>query len=145
MRGRIGLHQPRLIDAGIDLGRGEGGVAEQLLDRAQVGAALEQVRGVGVTEPVRVADEAAQRARVQAAPPHREEERVARPAREPGSAFRTSGASSHGAAAALANFAPNSPKEQSCARRSIRPNAAASQNAVEPPLPSTTSYPSGSE
>ncbi len=60
-------------------------------------------------------------------------------ARRPGSALRTSGASSQGAAAAAANFAPNSPNEASCARRSMRPNAAASQNAVEPPLPSTTS------
>ena len=43
------------------------------------------------------------------------------------------------ALAAAANFEPNSPKDRNCARSSIRPNVAASQNAVEPPLPSTTS------
>ncbi len=51
----------------------------------------------------------------------------------------TCGASSHGAATALANFEPNSPKDRFSARRSTSPNAAASQNAVEPPLPRTTS------
>ncbi len=44
-----------------------------------------------------------------------------------------------------ANLAENSPHTSSWARSRISPNAAASQNAVEPPLPSTISYPSGSE
>ena len=52
----------------------------------------------------------------------------------------TSGSSRNGAAAAtLANCAENSPKAQCWLRRSIRPNVAASQNAVVPPLPSSTS------
>ena len=60
-------------------------------------------------------------------------------AREPGSAVTTCGASSQGAFAAAANLPPNSPKERNSPRRSIRPKAAASQNAVEPPLPSRIS------
>ena len=40
---------------------------------------------------------------------------------------------------ARANFDENSPHTRCCARRSIRPNAAASQNEVEPPLPRSTS------
>ena len=59
--------------------------------------------------------------------------------REPGSALRTSGACSHGAAAAAANLPPNSPKTRFCARFSMRPNDAASQNAVDPPLPTMIS------
>ena len=43
------------------------------------------------------------------------------------------------AEAAEANFAPNSPNEANCAEDSMSPKVAASQNAVEPPLPSTTS------
>ena len=41
--------------------------------------------------------------------------------------------------AAAANLEPNSPKDRNCARSSISPNVAASQNAVDPPLPRTTS------
>jgi len=35
---------------GVQLGRGEVGVAEHLLDAAQVGAAFEQMRGERVTQ-----------------------------------------------------------------------------------------------
>ncbi len=49
------------------------------------------------------------------------------------------GASSHGALAEATNFAPNSPKARCALRRSMRPKAAMSQKAVDPPLPSTTS------
>ena len=38
-----------------------------------------------------------------------------------------------------ANFAPNSPKVRCSLRFSMSEKAAASQNAVEPPLPSSTS------
>ena len=41
------------VDVGVDLGGGEVGVAEHLLDRAEVGAALEQVGGEAVAERVR--------------------------------------------------------------------------------------------
>ena len=62
----------------------------------------------------------------------------------PGGDSMTVGASSHGAAAVtLANFDENSPNDRCCALWSTRPNAAISQNAVVPPLPSTTSYPFG--
>ena len=57
-------------------------MAEQLLDRAQVGAAFEQVRREGVAQPVRMWEQPAQRARVESPPPGGEEERVVRAARQ---------------------------------------------------------------
>ncbi len=53
-------------------------MAEELLDRPQVRAPLEQVRGERVAEAVRVGQEAAQRRRVQRPPAHGEEERIHR-------------------------------------------------------------------
>ena len=47
--------QAARVDVAVDLRRRERRVAEQLLDRAQVGAALEEVRRVRVAEAVRVA------------------------------------------------------------------------------------------
>ena len=58
--------QPARVDVAVDLGRRERGVPEQLLDRAQVGAAFEQVRGVRVAEPVGIAHQAAQDVRCRA-------------------------------------------------------------------------------
>src|SRR5262245_29178270 len=49
----IGLDQLRGVDVGITLRRAQAGVSEQLLDRPQIGAALEQVRGERVTQRVR--------------------------------------------------------------------------------------------
>ena len=64
----------------------------------------------------------------------------------PGSARSTEGSPRNGAPAVTsANFEENSPNTRCCARSRTSPNAAASQNAVAPPLPSTTAYPSGSE
>ena len=74
--------QPPRIDVAVDLGRRERRVPEQLLDRAQVGAALEQVGRVGVAQPVGVAHQAAQGGGVERAPADREEQRVVRAARE---------------------------------------------------------------
>ena len=54
--------QPARVDVAVDLRRRERGVPEQLLDRAQVGAAFEQVRRVRVPEPVRVAHQPAEHA-----------------------------------------------------------------------------------
>jgi hypothetical protein len=52
----------------------------------------------------------------------------------------TVGSPRNGAAfAAAANFEENSPKETCCDRSRIRLTRAMSQNAVVPPLPSTTS------
>ena len=58
----------------------------------------------------------------------------------PGSALMTIGSPMNGlAATAEATFALNSPKVRCSDLESIRPNAAASQNAVAPPLPRITS------
>ncbi len=58
----------------------------------------------------------------------------------PGSDFRITGSPRCGAfLTPLANLEPNSPKVRNCARSRIRPKEATSQNAVDPPLPSTTS------
>jgi hypothetical protein len=58
----------------------------------------------------------------------------------PGSACATIGSSRKGAAfVTAANLLENSPYERCSARRRTRPQAAASQNAVVPPLPSATS------
>ena len=45
--------QPLLDHMGIDLRRGDVGVAQQLLNCAQIGAAFQQVAGEGVTKDVR--------------------------------------------------------------------------------------------
>src|SRR5688500_5667164 len=60
----------------VDLGRGERGVAEELLDRAEVGTAFEQMSRERVPEPVGVGEEASQRRRVELVPAHGEKESV---------------------------------------------------------------------
>ena len=55
---------------------------EELLDRPEVGASLEQMRGESVAEPVRVPNEPAHGAGVQPSPAGGEEERVGRATRE---------------------------------------------------------------
>ena len=58
----------------------------------------------------------------------------------------TVGSPSQGAlVVTLANLLENSPNVRCCERCRTSPNAAASQNAVVPPLPSRTWYPSGRE
>src|SRR3954453_10420634 len=52
MGGSVRVAKAGRIDASVDLGGRDRGVAEQLLDRAQVGAALEQVRGEAVAQGV---------------------------------------------------------------------------------------------
>ena len=44
MRAVVDAAQALRVDVAVDLRRREGGVAEELLDRAQVGSAFEQVR-----------------------------------------------------------------------------------------------------
>ena len=62
----------------------------------------------------------------------------------PGSDEMTLGVVSQGArAVTVANFAENSPNDRCCDRSRISPNAAASQNAVVPPLPRATTCPFG--
>ena len=78
--------QASRVDVAVDLRRRERRVAEQLLDRPQVCASLEQVRREGVTEAVGVPEESPEHARVEALPADGEEERVACPAHERGPA-----------------------------------------------------------
>src|SRR6266568_740515 len=49
----VDLHQPVDADVGIFLGGGERGVAEQLLNGAQVGAAFQHVGGKGMPQGMR--------------------------------------------------------------------------------------------
>jgi hypothetical protein len=49
----IDVEQMRGIDAGIDLRRAEARMAEQFLERTQVGAAPEQVSGEAVPQSMR--------------------------------------------------------------------------------------------
>src|SRR3954471_23564912 len=53
VRGVIDVAQALGGEVRVDLRRGDVGVAEHLLDRAQVAAAREQVRGEGVAQRVR--------------------------------------------------------------------------------------------
>ena len=66
------------VDVAVDLGRRQRRVSEQLLNRPEVGPALEQVGRVGVPEPVRVAQQPAQHRRVEPMSADREEQRVVR-------------------------------------------------------------------
>ena len=47
------LLQPRRVHMGVDLGGGDVGVAEQLLDLPEVGAAGQEMRGKAVSQRVR--------------------------------------------------------------------------------------------
>src|SRR5690242_3109357 len=48
MRGVVNAGEVLEVKMGVDLGRGDIGVTQELLDSAQLGAGLEQVRGEGV-------------------------------------------------------------------------------------------------
>jgi hypothetical protein len=86
MRAVIDAPEAAPVHVAVDLRRREGAVPEQLLDRAQVGAALEQVGREGMPEPVRVRDQAPERARVEPTAAGREEDRVGGAARQRGAA-----------------------------------------------------------
>src|SRR5262245_66305816 len=68
----------------VHLRRRERAVAQKLLDHAQVGSALEQVRSERVAEPGRMRDETPEGARVEAAAARREEDGVCGHPRETG-------------------------------------------------------------
>src|SRR5438067_13003945 len=74
----VHLSQSPGVDVCIHLRRRQGGVSEQLLDRAQVGTALEQMRREGMAQAMRVRREPAQRARVEPLTARGDEERVVR-------------------------------------------------------------------
>src|SRR5215217_3195357 len=80
MRAVVDLAEAAGVDVAVYLGRRERAVPEQLLDRPQVGAALEQVRRERVPQTVRMRQQPAQGARVEAPPSRGEEERVLGPA-----------------------------------------------------------------
>src|SRR5437588_13028033 len=62
------------VDVAVDLRRRERGVAEELLDRAEIGAALEQMGGERMPQAMRVGNDPTQRAHVEPAPACGEEE-----------------------------------------------------------------------
>jgi len=78
----VDLPQSFGVDVAVHLGGREGCVAEQLLDRSQVGTAFEQMRRKRVPQPVRVGDESAQCRGVEPSSARREEERIVCAARE---------------------------------------------------------------
>ena len=78
MRVVVHLAEPLCVDVAVHLRRRQGRMAEELLDRAQVGAALEQMGCERVAEAMRMRDEAAHRRRVETATARRQEERVVR-------------------------------------------------------------------
>src|ERR1700726_4165491 len=53
MRGAVGFEKPCAIHGGINLGCRERGVAQKLLDCAQIAAALQKMRGEGMAQRVR--------------------------------------------------------------------------------------------
>ena len=87
MRAIVDSPQAPGVDVAVDLGRRERAVAEELLDHAQVGAALEQVGGEGVPQAVRVGKHAPDHARVEPAASRGDEQRVLGASREFGAAF----------------------------------------------------------
>jgi len=78
----IDLAEALGVDVAVHLGGRQRGVAQELLDRAEVGAAFEQMRRERMPEPMRVGDEPAQRRRVQPSSVGRQEQRVVRATRE---------------------------------------------------------------
>src|SRR5262249_10118873 len=76
VRSVVDTAQPPSVDVAVQLRRREGAVAEQLLDRAQVGATLEQVRRKRVPQPVGMREDAAERRRVEALAAGRDEDGV---------------------------------------------------------------------
>ena len=82
MRTVVHAAEAAAVHVAVQLRRRQGAVAQQILNRAQVGAAFEQMRGEGVPQPMRMSEHAAQRRRVEPAPTGRKEQRGLRPAHE---------------------------------------------------------------
>ena len=74
--------QATAVDVAIELGRRERAVAEQLLDRAQVGTTLEQMGCECMPQAVRMSEDAAEGRRVEAATSCGQEHGPLRPAGE---------------------------------------------------------------
>src|SRR5258706_8854906 len=84
MGGVVDAPQTLRVDVAVDLRRRERAVAEQLLNRAKIRAAFEQMRCERVAQPVWVRSDAPQRAGVEPPSARREEQRVVRARRERG-------------------------------------------------------------
>ena len=82
MGGVVDAAEPARVDVAVDLRGRERRVPEQLLDRPQIGSALEQMGRERVPQPVRVGEKAAERARVEPPAARGEKECVVRPAGE---------------------------------------------------------------
>ena len=82
MRAVVDAAQPPSVDVRVDLCGRERAVAEELLDRAQIGAALEEMSRECVPQAMRMREHAANRRGIQAPTARREEQRVLGPARE---------------------------------------------------------------
>ena len=54
MKAPMDVLEPLLVHMRVDLRRGDIGVAEHLLDHPEIGAVVQQVRGEGVPQQVRV-------------------------------------------------------------------------------------------
>ena len=76
MRLVVHLAETPRVDVAVHLRRRQRAVPEQLLDRPQVGPALEQVGREGVPQAMRVGDQPAEGARVEPAPARGEKDRV---------------------------------------------------------------------
>ena len=76
MRTVVDAAQPFAVDVAVDLRRRQGAVPEQLLDRAQVGAALQQMRRERVAQSMRMREHSAHRRGVEAPTTRGHEERV---------------------------------------------------------------------
>jgi hypothetical protein len=74
--------EPAGIDVAVGLCSGKRAVSEKLLDHAQVGAALQEVGRERVPKPMRVGEQAADRARVQSPAARRQEQCILGSARE---------------------------------------------------------------
>src|SRR5439155_20212781 len=74
--------QAAAVYMAVQLRRRQRAVTQQVLDRAQVGAALQQVRRERMPQAVRMREHAAQRRRVEPTSARRQEERVLRAGRQ---------------------------------------------------------------
>jgi hypothetical protein len=72
----IDLSQSFRVDVAVHLGRRQRGVAEQLLDRAQIGAAFQQVGGERVSQPVWMRHQSPQGRRIESPAAGGEKQRV---------------------------------------------------------------------
>ena len=76
MRSVVDAAQASGVDVAVHLRRRQRAVSKEVLNRSQVGAALQQVRGEGVSESMGMGEDAPQRGRVEPAAAGGEEQRI---------------------------------------------------------------------